>query len=47
MFILYSLEKFGGKSVSKQYEVIVLNKLEGKIDNFKTLIKQDIIDRIK
>ena len=44
---LYSLEKFGGKPVSKQYEEIVLNKFEGIIDNFKTLIKQDIIDRIK
>ena len=35
---LYSLEKFGGKSVSKKYEDIVKKKFEGITINFKTLI---------
>ena len=35
---LYSLEKFGGKSVSKKYEDIVKKKFEGITLNFKTLI---------
>ena len=35
---LYSLEKFGGKSVSKKYEDIILKKFEGITDNFKNLI---------
>ena len=44
---LFSLEKFGGKSVSKKYEEIVLKKFEGITDNFKTFINKDIIDQIK
>ena len=44
---LFSLEKFGGKSVSKKYEEIVLKKFEEITDNFKTFINKDIIDRIK
>ena len=44
---LFSLEKFGGKSVSKKYEEIVIKKFEGIIDDFQTLIKTDIIDQIK
>ena len=44
---LYSLEKFGGKSVSKKYEAIVSKKFEEITDNFKTFINKDIIDRIK
>ena len=44
---LYSLEKFGGKSVSKKYEEIVLKKFEEITDNFKTIINKDIIDQIK
>ena len=44
---LYSLEKFGGKSVSKKYEEIVLKKFEEITDNFKTLINKDIIAQIK
>ena len=44
---LYSLEKFGGKSVSKKYEEIVLKKFEEITDNFKTFINTDIIDQIK
>ena len=44
---LYSLEKFGGKSVSKKYEEIVLKKFEEITDNFKTFINKDIIDKIK
>ena len=44
---LYSLEKFGGKSVSKKYEKIVLKKFEEITDNFKTFMNQDIIDQIK
>ena len=44
---LYSLEKFGGKSVSKKYEEIVLKKFEEITDNFKTFINEDIIDQIK
>ncbi len=44
---LFSLEKFGDKSVSKKYEEIVLKKFEEITDNFKTFINQDIIDQIK
>ena len=44
---LYSLEKFGNKSVSKKYEKIVLKKFEEITDNFKTFINKDIIDQIK
>ena len=44
---LFSLEKFGGNSVSKKYEEIVLKKFEEITDNFKTFINKDIIDRIK
>ena len=44
---LFSLEKFGGKSVSKKYEKIVLKKFEEITDNFKTFFNKDIIDRIK
>ena len=44
---LFSLEKFGGKSVSKKYEKIVLKKFEEITDNFKTFIYKDIIDQIK
>ena len=44
---LFSLEKFGGKSVSKKYEKIVLKKFEEITDNFKTFINKDIIDQIK
>ena len=33
---LFSLEKFGGKSVSKKYEKIVLKKFEEITHNFKT-----------
>ena len=44
---LFSLEKFGGKSVSKKYEKIVLKKFEEITDNFKTFMNQDIIDQIK
>ena len=44
---LYSLEKFGGKSVSKKYEKIVLKKFEEITNNFKTFFNKDIIDRIK
>ena len=44
---LYSLEKFGGKSVSKKYEAIVSKKFEEITDNFKTFINNDILDRIK
>ena len=44
---LYSLEKFGGKSVSKKYEKIVLKKFEEITDNFKIFINKDIIDQIK
>jgi len=44
---LFSLEKFGGKSVSKKYEEIVLKKFEEITDNFKTFINKDIIDQIK
>ena len=44
---LFSLEKFGGKSVSKKYEQIVLKKFEEITDNFKTFINKDIIDLIK
>ena len=43
---LYSLEKFGGKTVSKKYEQIVITKFEGIID-FQNLIKKDIINQIK
>ena len=44
---LYSLEKFGDKSVSKKYEEIVLKKFEEITDNFKIFINKDIIDQIK
>ena len=44
---LYSLEKFGGKSVSKKYEAIFLKKVDEITDNFKTFINKDIIDRIR
>ena len=44
---LFSLEKFGGKSVSKKYEKIVLKKFEEITDNFKTFINEDIIDKIQ
>ncbi len=44
---LYSLEKFGGKSVSKKYEAIILKKVDEITDNFKTFINKDIIDRIR
>ena len=44
---LFSLEKFGGKSVSKKYEEIVLKKFEEITDNFKTFIYKDILDQIK
>ena len=44
---LYSLEKFGGKSVSKKYEEIVLKKFEEITDNFKNFINKDIIDQFK
>ena len=44
---LFSLEKFGGKSVSKKYEQIVLKKFEEITNNFKTFIYKDIIDQIK
>ena len=44
---LYSLEKFGGNSVSKKYEEIVKKKFETITDNLKTLINIDIIDQIK
>ena len=44
---LFSLEKFGGKSVSKKYEKIVLKKFEEITDNFKIFMNQDIIDQIK
>ena len=40
---LYSLEKFGGKSVSKKYEEIIKKKFEGITDNFKNLINPEII----
>ena len=41
---LFSLEKFGGKSVSKKYEEIVLKKFEEITDNIKTFIYKDIIN---
>ena len=44
---LFSLEKFGGKTVSKKYEEVVLKKFDEIIDNFKTFIYKDIIDQIK
>ena len=44
---LYSLEKFGGKSVSKKYEEIIKKKFEGITDNFKNLINPEIIYQIK
>ena len=44
---LYSLEKFGGNSISKKYEEIVKKKFERITDNLKTLINIDIIDQIK
>ncbi len=39
---LYSIEKFGGKSVSKKYEQIVLKKFNEITDDFKTSINKDI-----
>ena len=44
---LFSLEKFGGKSVSKKYEKIVLKKFEEITDNFETFINKVNIDQIK
>ena len=44
---LFSLEKFGGKSVSKKYEKIVLKKFEEITDNFETFINKDNIEQIK
>ena len=44
---LFSLEKFGGKPVSKKYEKIVLKKFEEITDNFKIFINKDIIYQIK
>ena len=44
---LFSLEKFGGKSVSKKYEEIVLKKFEEITDNFETFINKDNIEQIK
>ena len=44
---LYSLEKFGGKSVSKKYEEIILKKVDDITDNLKTFINKDIIDQIR
>ena len=44
---LFSLEKFGGKSVSKKYEEIVLKKFENITGNLKTLINKDIIEQFK
>ena len=44
---LFSLEKFGGKSVSKKYEEIVIKKFGEITDNFKTFINKDIIYQIK
>ena len=44
---LYSVEKFGGKAVSKKYEEIVFKKFEEITDNFKTFFNKDIIDQIK
>ncbi len=44
---LYSLEKFGGKSVSKKYEEIIKKKIEGITDNFKNLINPEIIYQSK
>ena len=44
---LFSLEKFGGKSVSKKYEEIVLKKFGEITGNFKIFINKDIIDQIK
>ena len=44
---LYSLEKFGGRSVSKKYEEIILKKVDEITDNFKTFINKDIIDQIR
>ena len=44
---LFSLEKFGGKSVSKKYEKIVLKKFEEITDNFETFINKVNIEQIK
>ena len=44
---LFSLEKFGGKSVSKKYEQIVLKKFGEITNNFKTFIYKEIIDQLK
>lgn len=46
-FFFYSLEKFGGKSVSKKYEETIKKKFQGITDNFKNLINPDIIYQIK
>jgi len=44
---LFSLEKFGGKFVSKKYEEVVFKKFEEITDSFKTFINKDFIDQIK
>ena len=44
---LFSLEKFGGKSVSKKYEEIIFKKVDEINNNFKTFINKDIIDQIR
>ena len=44
---LLSLEKFGNKSVSKKYEEIILKKVDGITNDFKTFINKDIIDQIR
>ena len=44
---LFSLERFGGKSVSKKYEEIIKKKIEGITDNFKNFINPEIIYQIK
>ena len=44
---LLSLEKFGNKSVSKKYEEIILKKVDGITNDFKTFIYKDIIDQIR
>ena len=44
---LFSLVRFGGKSVSKKYEEIIKKKIEGITDNFKNFINPEIIYQIK
>ena len=44
---LYGIETFGGKSVSKKYEQIVIKKFKKIIENFKILINKDLIELIK